>query len=300
MIGAPAPIAASAGRRLARILLRCCSVVLFILVASFVSSVVVGLVAIAIGSLYSSSPVSVPAACRILSSNVDIRSSKVCELGLLNFKANHVFYTSSKTGFRCRYDYYWSSVFEVEYREYFSGQILHAVAEAPKEALPIDCRPSFGTAWSNKMRFKVNETYSCRYTPGSPKAEIDWGDIFGCQAKDPSMAEIAWRFFILLTRTSYSDMRRPGRKALYAVAGAVSGMLVSMCLVILAKCVQVSAQALARRWHSLKPRLVVYAVHFRRLCLFVAYFSAMGWLTLQYGQMIGLRQLWFDDKTVTR
>jgi len=44
---------------------------------------------------------------------------------------------------------------QVEYKEYFSGQVLHAVAEAPKEALPHDCRPTFGTAWLTKMKFKV-------------------------------------------------------------------------------------------------------------------------------------------------
>ncbi|KAK8963699.1 hypothetical protein KSP40_PGU018372 [Platanthera guangdongensis] len=42
----------------------------------------------------------------------------------------------------------------VELKEYFSGQTLHAVAEAPKEALPRDCRPSFDTAWMTKMKFK--------------------------------------------------------------------------------------------------------------------------------------------------
>jgi hypothetical protein len=44
---------------------------------------------------------------------VDIRSSKVCELGLLNYRAKHVFYSSSNRRFRCHDDYYWASVFEV-------------------------------------------------------------------------------------------------------------------------------------------------------------------------------------------
>lgn len=44
---------------------------------------------------------------------VDLKSAKVCELGLLNYKAKHVFYPSEKKKFRCRYDYYWASVFEV-------------------------------------------------------------------------------------------------------------------------------------------------------------------------------------------
>ncbi|GAB2290361.1 hypothetical protein Dimus_024641 [Dionaea muscipula] len=43
---------------------------------------------------------------------IDLRSSKVCELGLLNFNANHVLYPSERKKFRCRYDYYWASVFK--------------------------------------------------------------------------------------------------------------------------------------------------------------------------------------------
>ena len=46
---------------------------------------------------------------------VDLRSSKVCELGLFNYKAKHVFYPFEKSKFRCRYDYYWASVFKVTY-----------------------------------------------------------------------------------------------------------------------------------------------------------------------------------------
>lgn len=44
---------------------------------------------------------------------VDIRSSKICELGLLNYKAKHVFYPSEERRFRCRDDYYWASIFQV-------------------------------------------------------------------------------------------------------------------------------------------------------------------------------------------
>lgn len=44
---------------------------------------------------------------------VDLRSSKICELGLLNYKAKRVFYPSERRKFRCRYDYYWASIFKV-------------------------------------------------------------------------------------------------------------------------------------------------------------------------------------------
>lgn len=45
---------------------------------------------------------------------------------------------------------------QVEYEEYFSGQMFVGVAEAPREALPHDCRPDFGTAWLTASKFKVN------------------------------------------------------------------------------------------------------------------------------------------------
>lgn len=49
----------------------------------------------------------------IFITGVDIRSSKVCELGLLNYKAKDVFHHFERSKFRCRYDYYWASVFKV-------------------------------------------------------------------------------------------------------------------------------------------------------------------------------------------
>lgn len=51
----------------------------------------------------------------LFSAGVDLRSSKVCELGFLNYKAKNVFYPFERTRFRCRYDYYWASVFKVRF-----------------------------------------------------------------------------------------------------------------------------------------------------------------------------------------
>ncbi|XP_008800003.2 uncharacterized protein LOC103714512 isoform X2 [Phoenix dactylifera] len=282
------------GKRGFRILIRCCISIFFSLSASFLFAFVFGLVALLIENFSASSPVSVRSACKIISSSVDLRSSKVCELGLLNYKAEHVFYPSEKRRFRCHDDYYWASVFEVEYKEYFSGQIFHAVAEAPKQALPHDCRPSFSTAWLTKMKYKVNETYSCRYILGSQKADLYSDDLFNCHLKEPSTAEMIRRIFILFTR-SCSEIGSSGRQMLYTVIGIVSGMLVSMCVVIVIKSVQVLALAMAKKWDANKHQIRVSAFRCRRACLFVAYFFALGWLTLQYGKMIGFKQLSFNS-----
>lgn len=37
----------------------------------------------------------------------------MCGIGLMNIKAQHVFYPFERDKFRCRYDYYWASVFKV-------------------------------------------------------------------------------------------------------------------------------------------------------------------------------------------
>lgn len=43
---------------------------------------------------------------------------------------------------------------QVEYTDH-SGHPHTAFAEAPNEALPADCRPTFNAAWMTKDRFKV-------------------------------------------------------------------------------------------------------------------------------------------------
>lgn len=289
-------------RRALRILTCCGCSIVFCVGVSFLLSFVFGLVGIAIGNFTANSPVSVPALCKIVSSSVDIKSSKLCELGLLNYKAKHVLYPTSKgkRRFRCHEDYYWASIFEVEYKEYFSGQMVHAAAEAPKEALPRDCRPSFGDVWQTKMKFKVNETYDCRYTLGSRKADIYHDSLFNCQAKDPSTAELVRRFFILFMRSSIYDKDATGGNGLYVVAGAVSGMLFGMFSVVLLKALRFFIIALNRCWDARKSQIQAFAIWFRRACLLVAYFGAAGWLMLQYGKMIGLKQLSLGSKLSER
>lgn len=280
-------------RRSLRILIGCMSI-LFSLIASFMLSFLLGLGTFTIGSFSASSPVFIPSTCKIISSGVDLRFSKVCELGVLNYKSKYVFYPWEKRRFRCRDDYYWASVFEVEYKEYITGQIFHAVAEAPKEALPHDCRPGFSTAWLTKNMFKVNGTFNCRYIPGSQKVDIYSDDLFNCLAKEPSTAEMLRRFFILFTR-SYSEKRSSGRRMVYTVIGIISGMLGSMCVIIVIKSLQVLALAMAKKWDVRNHHISIFAAQFRRACLLVAYISIMGWLTLQYSKMIGFRQLSFNS-----
>uniref|UniRef100_A0A453CUF9 Uncharacterized protein n=1 Tax=Aegilops tauschii subsp. strangulata TaxID=200361 RepID=A0A453CUF9_AEGTS len=94
------------------------------------------------------------------------------------------------------------------------------MAEAPKEALPHNCRPDFGAVWSTTAKFKVNESYNCRYTLGSTKADIYSDKLFNCTAEDPSIIEMLKRIFVLCFQSSASqkisvrggclDMRQQG------------------------------------------------------------------------------------------
>ncbi|KAJ6703840.1 hypothetical protein OIU85_029740 [Salix viminalis] len=241
-------------------------------------------------------PPSLPFQCKILSSSVDLRSSKVCELGLLNYKAKHVFYPSNRSRFRCRYDYYWASVFEVEYKDYSLGQTQFALAEAPNEALPLNCRPNFGVAWLTKDRFKVNKTYDCWYTSGISKVSLYRDDLFSCLAKDPSQVEMIKRYFILSKQMLHSSSPawKKGKGSYWrweTIAGVIAGFSTSIITISFIKILQY-----LKSW----PRLTSVArmfsranlVFFKRACFLVAYFSFMGWLTIQYGKRLGLPEIY--------
>ncbi|KAG5592408.1 hypothetical protein H5410_042922 [Solanum commersonii] len=303
--------------------------------AFFTISFSVLYLAVFLGNLSISSPISLPSQCKIVSSSVDLRSSKVCELGLLNYKAKHVLYPSERKKFRCHYDYYWASVFkglpsavyipcvvcrllhsggstqcaqsahhrvltrraeavtEVEYMDH-SGQARSALAEAPNEALPSDCRPNFSGAWLTKDKFEVNKTYECWYTLGISKVHIYQAGFFDCDAKDPSTIEMFIRYLILFMRIVKSWYVSG---VLYwhwrweAVAGVIAGFCTSIMTVILF--------ALLRKLFSCIYQLSVVRrftlpfkkVRLRRVCFLLAYVSFTSWLAVQYFRRIGLPEI---------
>lgn len=261
--------------------------------AFFTISFSVLYLAVFLGNLSISSPISLPSQCKIVSSSVDLRSSKVCELGLLNYKAKHVLYPSERKKFRCHYDYYWASVFKVEYMDH-SGQARSALAEAPNEALPSDCRPNFSGAWLTKDKFEVNKTYECWYTLGISKVHIYQAGFFDCDAKDPSTIEMFIRYLILFMRILKSWYVSG---VLYwhwrweAVAGVIAGFCTSIMTVILF--------ALLRKLFSYIYQLSVVRrftlpfnkVRLRRVCFLLAYVSFTSWLAVQYFRRIGLPEI---------
>ncbi|XP_022738407.1 uncharacterized protein LOC111291093 [Durio zibethinus] len=263
-------------------LLRIAFALLFPIFAFFFLSFLVGLLAIFTGEISISNPISVPTHCKIVSSSVDIRSSKVCELGLLNYKAKHVLYPFERSKFRCRYDYYWTSVFKVEYRDHSLGQMRLALTEAPNEALPLSCRPNFGAAWLTKDKFKVNETYDCWYESGMSTVKLYNDGFFSCQAKDPSSIEMMKRYLIISTKILQSWFSREGRaryRMWETIAGVVTGFSTSI--------ITISFVRILQHMKSWLPQ-AINTVHIKRVCFLLVYFSVMGWLTSQYWRRLNI------------
>ncbi|KAL1556910.1 hypothetical protein AAHA92_12466 [Salvia divinorum] len=278
------------GTPLRRSFLRSCFALAFAFLIILLLSFSVLYFAVLIWNLSIWSPISVQSRCRIVSSSVDLRSSKVCELGLFNYKAKHVFYPFGRKKYRCHYDYYWASVFEVEYVDN-SGQARFAPAEAPNEALPYKCRPNFGAAWLTKDKFKVNETYECWYTLGISKVNINNEGLFNCQAEDPSTVEMLKRYSILFTRLLKSWVS--GWESIHQwrwdlIAGAISGFIMSLLSVTLIG-VLYQLLAIIRRlfasWTSTPQPSTILS---KRVCFFAVYFTFMSWVTIQYVQRLGL------------
>ncbi|KAM3267162.1 hypothetical protein P3S67_032626 [Capsicum chacoense] len=249
--------------------------------------------AVILGNLSISSPISLPSQCKIVSSSVDLRSSKVCELGLLNYKAKHVLYPSESKKFRCHYDYYWASVFKVEYMDH-SGQARLALAEAPNEALPSDCRPNFSGAWLTKDKFEVNKTYECWYTLGISKVHIYQDGFFDCQAKDPSTIEMFMRYLILFMRilkSWYVSGVSYWHWKWEAVAGVIAGFLTSMISIIFFGLLRRMFSCIYQLSVARRLTLSLNKVRLRRVCFLIAYVSFTSWLAIQYFRRIGLPEI---------
>ncbi|KAG4134664.1 hypothetical protein ERO13_D08G171200v2 [Gossypium hirsutum] len=263
-------------------LLRIAFALLFPIFVFFLLSFLVCLLAIFMGELSISDPISAPTQCKIVSSSVDIRSSKVCELGLLNYKAKHVFYSSENSKFRCRYDYYWTSVFKVEYTDHSLGQMQLALTEAPNEALPVSCRPDFGVAWLTKDKFKVNETYDCWYISGTPTVKLYNDGFFSCQAKDPSLIEKMRRYLILSIKILKSWFSSKGYARYWrseVIAGIVTGFSASIITISFIRTLQ--------HMKSWLPQ-AINTVLIKRVCFLLVYFSVMGWLASHYWRRLSI------------
>ncbi|KFK28582.1 hypothetical protein AALP_AA7G015800 [Arabis alpina] len=265
--------------------LRFCTVIVISIISFFLLSFLLGIFVIFIGELWvsSSSATSLASRCKIVSSSVDLRFSKVCGIGLLNIKAQHVFYPFERDKFRCRFDYYWASVFKVEYKDHLMGQTRLAFSEAPNEALPPECRPNFGAALLTKDNFKVNETYDCWYTLGIPKIKLYRDSFFGCQANDLSFTDTVKQYSVLLL-SWFNGKARPKYWRYDVIAGIVSGFSTSIFTVFIVSILKHAKSWFPRACSSVRSQFskVNLLVQVKRACLVLVYFSILGWMATQY------------------
>ncbi|KAL0738015.1 hypothetical protein Bca4012_014225 [Brassica carinata] len=272
--------------------LRFCTAIVLSIIGFFFLSFLLGILVILLGELWvssssSSSSASLASRCKIVSSSVDLRSSKVCGIGLLNIKAQHVFYPFERDKFRCRYDYYWASVFKVEYTDHLMGQTRLAFSEAPNEALPPECRPNFGAALLTKDNFKVNETYDCWYTLGIPKIKLYRDGFFGCQPDDLSFTDIFKQYAVLFSKLLQSWSSVNGRRKYWrydVITCIVSGFSTSIITVFMVRILRHAKSWFPRACCSVRSQLskVNLLVQVKRACLVVVYFSILGWMATQY------------------
>ncbi|XP_023540496.1 uncharacterized protein LOC111800848 [Cucurbita pepo subsp. pepo] len=268
--------------------MRWCAVLLIPVVSFFLVTVSLSLVAVFVANSSITSPISLRSQCKIVSSSVDLRSSKVCELGLLNYKAKNVFYPYERNKFRCRYDYYWASVFKVEMKDRFSGKARVALAEAPNEALPHKCRPNFGAAWLAKDKFKVNETYGCWYSSDISTVSLDYDGFSSCQAQEPTKVEMIKRYYFLCTKlllSWYSSKERTIFWRWDMLAGLMTGFSTSLITITVLRVLQPLVPWMLRYFTTR------FFIHLNRACFLVAYFSFVGWLIIQYGKRLSLPEI---------
>ncbi|CAL1373761.1 unnamed protein product [Linum trigynum] len=78
-----------------------------------------------------------------------------------------------------------------------------------------------------------------------------------------------------------------------AVAGAVAGFLTSLITIFFFSVVWKLMSWVPQTWTYI-VRVLTRAINLvvlKRACFFVAYFSFMGWLTIQYGKRLGMPEI---------
>eukprot|EP00250_Pteridium_aquilinum_P009598 c18783_g1_i2 orf=957-1580(+) len=147
-----------------------------------------------------------------------------------------------RSRFRCYFEYYWASVFKVEYKPYSSELLVEATSEVPKAALPAYCRPGFGRLWILKEKYKVNGTYPCKYSPGSLEMVDIAEDLFvKCKPEKVTVLSLfkqAWMGLFFSEQWIFSSSSQAGlvfRTALSSISFAacysvlITGLARTVC-----------------------------------------------------------------------
>ncbi|KAG6542243.1 hypothetical protein Mapa_016371 [Marchantia paleacea] len=196
-----------------------CALMIFL---SLLFSVLVGVAGYVLANIPPPRTALLSTDCKIISKGVDIRSTKVCD-GDLPHISQGVRGFSTPAKYKCSLDYYWTSVFKVEFTPHASQSAVQAGAEAPREALPLKCRPTFGVAWRTKETYEVNRTYPCKYSPTDLKTvEIAEHTTENCSIQQPSNFEILKQLWFLLVYSENAVFSRSSKTTLLFTKVAAS------------------------------------------------------------------------------
>ncbi|XP_022881332.1 uncharacterized protein LOC111398590 isoform X3 [Olea europaea var. sylvestris] len=228
---------------------RSCFALAFSLLTLFLLFFCLLYLAVLIGNLSIWNPVSVASRCKIVSSSVDLRSTKVCELGLLNYKAKHVFHPRERKKYRCHYDYYWASIFEVN--ETYGCWYTLGI---PK--VHIDQDGLFNCHAKDPSTVEMLRRYSILFT----RILKTW------LAGEGSIR--IWRWDI--------------------IAGLLTGFSTSLISITLVGLIR-PLKSFISRIHTVRTLpLRSNTVLLKRAFLLVVYISFMSWVTIQYLKRLGL------------
>lgn len=224
--------------------------------------------------------------CRILSSGIDLRSAKICTPRLLSNARDTVVMRSK---FRCCFEYYWASVFKVEFKPFLSEMPVQAAAEVPQEALPAHCRPGFGPAWTLKEKYQVNRTYPCKYTPGSLET-VDIAEEFFAHCKSEKVTVLklikqAWIVLFFSEQWIFSTSSQAGLVFWKALSSISVAACYSVLVTGLAKTVCELRFMLFGSNHFSGVEKVYFEARLQITCIFVATLVGAIWYS---GHLEGL------------
>ncbi|CAM6092667.1 unnamed protein product [Calypogeia fissa] len=208
----------------------------FMVMLSLMIGILFGVAGFALQN-YSSAPKAArfSADCRIVAKGVDIRSAKVCEDGNLAHLQKSRQNSIAPSKFRCSWDYYWSSVFKVEYMPRTSTSAVLANAELPSGTISSTCRPSFASAWRTKETFEVNGTYPCTYNSKNLKIvdiTVDKGG--NCSTEnEQSNLDLMKQFWYLLVHAQNALLSASAKTGeLFSRAAAAVGLGICYSMIV--------------------------------------------------------------------
>lgn len=248
-----------------------------------------GVVGFILSNIPATRPSQISTNCRILSTSVDLRSTKMCTPQLLPDTQQTI---QPRSKFRCYFDYYWASVFKVEFEPHLLGLHVQARAEIPREALPAFCRPGFGATWTLKEMYQINWTYPCKYTPGNLEmVEMTENWFANCKADELTVLNLIKQVWIMLffsEQSIFYGSSQAGFIFWKALAAVSFGMCCSIFVTGFAKTIRQLRFMMSNSKELSDLEVVYFEARLQITCIFVATLGGAVWYIGQKELSLGL------------